>query len=319
MMALQEFLLDPASLGLRAPASWQPLGCINLDACPASLRIGPLPPFPLVGIGDPAHPLARNLDAVIEPPVSTEQLIDAIVRNPHAAGVAAQLLRSADGLPYEHALTLESIAFGLLQGSAEHAAWLAAHRPVTHPLAAGRVGVERRPAELLIVLDRPQARNAIDVAMRDSLLEALTVARLDPEVRCIKLRATGAAFSAGGDLHEFGTTRDPATAHVLRSRSLPARLLAECRDRLDVHVQGACIGAGLEMAAFATKLTAAPDAWFQLPELAMGLIPGAGGCVSVPRRIGRQRAALMILSGACIDAETARRWGLIDAIGSAQP
>jgi enoyl-CoA hydratase/carnithine racemase len=82
----------------------------------------------------------------------------------------------------------------------------------------------------------------------------------------------------------------------------------------DVHVQGACIGAGVEIAAFAARLTATADAWFQLPELAMGLVPGAGGCVSVPRRIGRQRAALMILSGRRINAPTALRWGLIDAI-----
>ncbi len=81
-----------------------------------------------------------------------------------------------------------------------------------------------------------------------------------------------------------------------------------------MHVQGACVGAGLEMAAFAGRLTATSDAWFQLPELAMGLIPGAGGCVSVPRRIGKQRTALMILSGRRINAATALRWGLIDAI-----
>jgi enoyl-CoA hydratase/carnithine racemase len=75
----------------------------------------------------------------------------------------------------------------------------------------------------------------------------------------------------------------------------------------------------LEIAAFAGRLTAMPDAWFQLPELAMGLIPGAGGCVSVPRRIGRQRAALMILSGKRINATTALRWGLIDAIEDTPP
>ncbi len=79
-------------------------------------------------------------------------------------------------------------------------------------------------------------------------------------------------------------------------------------------MQGGCVGSGLEMAAFAARLTAAPDAWFQLPELAMGIIPGAGGCVSLSRRIGRQRAALMIISGRRISARTALNWGLVDAI-----
>jgi enoyl-CoA hydratase/carnithine racemase len=176
------------------------------------------------------------------------------------------------------------------------------------------VFVERREAVLHIVLDRPQARNAIDREVRDQLFEAFTLAALDPEIRSVKLRSTGDAFSAGGDLDEFGTTKDPATAHLIRSRTLPALALARRADIFDVHVQGPCIGAGVEMSAFAGRVTAAPTAWFQLPELAMGLLPGAGGCVSVPRRIGRQRAALMILSGQRIDARTALRWGLIDAI-----
>src|SRR5262249_1565768 len=115
-------------------------------------------------------------------------------------------------------------------------------------------------------------------------------------------------------LTEFGTTRDPATAHLIRSRTLPALALSRRAGILAVHVQGACVGAGLELAAFAGRVTATSDAWFQLPELSMGLIPGAGGCVSVPRRIGRQRAALMILSGRRINASLALRWGLIDAI-----
>jgi enoyl-CoA hydratase/carnithine racemase len=101
---------------------------------------------------------------------------------------------------------------------------------------------------------------------------------------------------------------------VIRRRTSPAFLLSRVSEILTVHIQGACVGAGLEMAAFARRVTATSNAWFQLPEVAMGLLPGAGGCFSVPRRIGRQRAALMLLSGRRISAETALRWGLIDAI-----
>jgi enoyl-CoA hydratase/carnithine racemase len=185
-------------------------------------------------------------------------------------------------------------------------------------LPAGRLIVERHDSTLLIVMDRPGAHNAIDRAMRDQLFDAFSLAAFDTEIQTVKLRAVGAAFSTGGDLDEFGTTRDPATAHLIRSRTLPAMAIAPRTNVLDVHVQGACIGAGLEIAAFAGRLTAEPDAWFQLPELSMGLVPGAGGCVSVPRRIGRQRAALMILSGRRINADVALRWGLIDAIVSSQ-
>jgi enoyl-CoA hydratase/carnithine racemase len=61
-------------------------------------------------------------------------------------------------------------------------------------------------------------------------------------------------------------------------------------------------------------VTATADAWFQLPELKYGLIPGAGGTVSLPRRIGRQRTAYMALSMRRVPASTALRWGLVDAI-----
>jgi hypothetical protein len=274
-----------------------------------------LPPFPLIGMGDASHPLARTLDAVVESPVSVEALVRQVARAPRAAALAVQLLRGLEGLAPDRALQFESACYGLLQGSEEHARWLASRAPPRgEPAAAGRVVVDRCGAELSIVLDRPLARNAIDRAMRDQLVAAFSIAAADPEVRSIRLRALGAAFSVGGDLDEFGTTRDPATAHLIRSRSLPALSIGARAEILDAHVQGACIGAGLEIAAFAARLTASPQAWFQLPELSMGLIPGAGGCVSVPRRIGRQRTVLMIMSGRRISAQTALRWGLIDAV-----
>jgi enoyl-CoA hydratase len=317
-MQTKDLLIDP-SRGLGANDSWQPLGFVDLEAWPDNSQLDVLPPFPLIGLADcAAHPLAAALDASVEPPVSAEALIRQITRAPRAAAVAIQLLRSLDGLPSDRALQFESICYGLLQGSAEHEAWLATRVPQRRA-PGGRVIVERRDSVLHVMLERAQARNAIDRPMRDQLFEAFTLAALDPEVRSIKLRAVGAAFSVGADLEEFGTTRDPATAHLIRSRTLPALALAGRAGILDVHVQGACVGAGLEIAAFAGRLTATPDAWFQLPELSMGLIPGAGGCVCVPRRIGRQRTALMILSGRRINARTALRWGLIDAIEGAPP
>ena len=311
-----EFSLDPALLqaGSGWTESWPPLGFLDLDTCPADLTVGALPPFPVIGVGNPAHPLALRLDARLEEPISAGALIRQVARTPHAAAVAIQLLRALEGMGTEPALSLESCSYGLLQGSAEFGAWLAARPPVTVPSPDGRLIVERHDSTLHITIDRPQAHNAINRTLRDQLSEAFELADLDREIRSIKLRALGTVFSTGGDLEEFGTLRDPATAHLIRSRSLPARMIIRRAEILDVHVQGACIGAGLEMSAFAQHLTATPDAWFQLPELSMGLIPGAGGCVSLPRRIGRQRAALLILSGRRINAATALRWGLIDAI-----
>lgn len=308
-----QFLIDPRQAWPGPAHAWQPLAFVDLSTCPAGEQIPVMPPFPVIGLGDAGHSLAAQLDAVVEPPVSAETLLRQVERGPHAAAATVQLLRSLEGMPRAPALTLESFCYGLLQGSAEHAAWLAGRKPIA-PAAPGRIIVERRDAVVHVTLDRPLARNAIDRQMRDELFDAFTLAALDPEVRAVKLRAVGNVFSMGADLGEFGTTRDPATAHLIRSRTLPALPLAARCEILDAHIQGACVGAGLEMAAFAGRVTASPDAWFQLPELSMGLLPGAGGCVSVPRRIGRQRAALMMLSGRRINAATALRWGLIDAI-----
>lgn len=245
--------------------------------------------------------------------MSPEALTRQILRAPKAASAAVQLLRSLDGLVSGQALPLESQCYAMLQGSAEHAAWLGTRRRVVSR-APGRLIVERCGDVLNLTLDRPEARNAIDRPLRDALFEAFSLGALDLELRSIRLRAVGEAFSIGGDLNEFGITRDPVTAHLIRCDSLPAVALAGRGAILDVHVQGPCVGAGLEMAAFAGRITARSNAWFQLPELALGLIPGAGGCVSVPQRIGRQRAALMILSGRRINAQIALRWGLIDTI-----
>jgi len=327
-LQVTELLVDPsvADPGLAGSGGHdllQPLGFVDLDTCPHDTRLGALPPFPLIGLGDPAHPLAGVLDALVEGPVSAEALVRQTLRAPRAAAVVVQLLRSLEGLAVDRALRLESMCYGLLQGSAEHQEWLAARgAPVRAPAPmrdqvpapAGTLEIQRQGSMLQLAINRPWAHNAIDCPLRDQLFEAFTIATLDSEVRSINLRSVGPTFSVGADLDEFGTTRDPATAHLIRSLTLPALAIARHTGILDVHVQGACVGSGLEMAAFAGRVTASARAWFQLPELAMGLIPGAGGCVSVPRRIGRQRAALMILSGRRINAPTALRWGLIDAI-----
>jgi enoyl-CoA hydratase/carnithine racemase len=79
-------------------------------------------------------------------------------------------------------------------------------------------------------------------------------------------------------------------------------------------VQGACHGAGVELPAFAVRVVADPAATFTLPEIAMGLIPGAGGTVSITKRIGRHRTAWLAITGKALDAETALDWGLVDEL-----
>ena len=82
--------------------------------------------------------------------------------------------------------------------------------------------------------------------------------------------------------------------------------------RAEVH--GQVLGSGLEMAAFCGRVVCRPGATLGLPELSLGLIPGAGGTVSITRRIGRWRTAYLVLSGQTIDPQTALDWGLVDAL-----
>jgi enoyl-CoA hydratase/carnithine racemase len=175
------------------------------------------------------------------------------------------------------------------------------------------VRVERVGEALTLTLDRPEKRNAFSAEMRDALCEALEVAVADETV-AVLLRGEGRAFCSGGDLDEFGTLPDPASAHVIRSTRHAARLLDRCAGRVTAQVHGACIGAGMELPAFCARVVAAPDARFRLPEVEMGLVPGAGGTCSIPRRIGRQRTAWLALTGETIDAETALSWGLVDEV-----
>ena len=149
--------------------------------------------------------------------------------------------------------------------------------------------------------------------MRDALVDALAAAAADPGLR-VEIDGAGPSFCSGGDLAEFGSVPDAATAHRLRLRRSAGRALAAVAERVVVRVHGACVGAGVELPAFAGRVIARRDATFRLPEVAMGLVPGAGGTVSLPRRIGRQRTALLALTGAPIDAATAQQWGLVDEV-----
>jgi enoyl-CoA hydratase/carnithine racemase len=213
------------------------------------------------------------------------------------------------------ALDAESLAYSTLLGGPEFAAWLARRgpRPLPPP-AADPVRVRRDGALLRITLDRPERRNAYGRELRDALVAALAVAELDPGVERVLLDGAGPAFCSGGDLDEFGTTPDPVTAHLVRTRAGAALPLHRLAARTEVRVHGACVGAGVELPAFAGRVVAAPSARFRLPEIGMGLIPGAGGTVGLPRRIGRWRTLFLALSGQDVDARTALAWGLVDAV-----
>jgi enoyl-CoA hydratase/carnithine racemase len=250
--------------------------------------------------------------------VELARLAEQVAGQPTAAAVAAQVLRATLKLSFGEALALESLAYSMLLASGGFRAWRAATPPRERPDdGAPRVAIEERGGDLVIRLTRPERRNAFDARMRDALVEALAFAADHPDAPRVILCGAGPAFSAGGDLDEFGRADDVGLAHLIRALRSPAALVHALGDRLTARLHGACVGAGIEVPAAAARVTAAPSAVFRLPEVSMGLIPGAGGTASIPRRIGRHRAAYMAISGAEIDVQTALAWGLVDAEAAA--
>jgi len=289
-----------------------------LEALAAALARMPCPTLALAP--DPAHPSAARLtpafDVVASSPAEIEPVLRGVLRAPLAASALVQLLRGGPARDVEAGLAAESWVYSMLQAGPEFAAWLAS-RPAPKPAAPSErppLRVERAGRVLRLTFDRPARRNAYSAALRDALCEALVLALRDSSIEAVRLEGAGPCFSAGGDLAEFGTHPDPATAHAVRTARSAARWLARLAPRLDAVVHGACIGAGVELPAWAARLTAREDAFFALPEVGMGLVPGAGGTVSLPARIGRQRTAWLALTGARIDAPTARAWGLVDRV-----
>lgn len=235
--------------------------------------------------------------------------------NPTATATLAQVLRATASLDVLDALRVESLAYSMLLAGPEFRRWLDAQSPKRLQSGDGDVvQSESRGGVLHVALNRPHVHNAFNAAMRDALVEVLTVARTDWSIGTVELTGNGPSFCSGGDLTEFGTAEDPVHAHLVRSARSVGASLHELRDKLTVRVHGTCVGAGVELPAFARRVVAAKNTTFRLPEVGMGLIPGAGGTVSLPRRIGRERTLLLALTGELLSADDALSWGLVDAV-----
>lgn len=238
----------------------------------------------------------------------------AVDANPAAARALVDVLRTIEQLDVERGLVVESLAYSLLLTGPEFAAWLAGQPRRGSKVLGDAVRIERDGAALHVTLARPANRNAFGAEMRDALVDALGLADVDDTIERITLAGEGPAFSSGGDLTEFGSVDDAVRAHQVRTLRSAGAAIARHGPKVEARINGACVGAGVEVSAFAGRVIAAPDTTFRLPEVGMGLIPGAGGCVSITKRIGRRRTARLALLGDAVDAEAALAWGLIDEI-----
>jgi crotonobetainyl-CoA hydratase len=174
--------------------------------------------------------------------------------------------------------------------------------------------VERDGHVLVVTLNRPQARNAVDGPLTLGLGTALEGAAQDVEIRAVVLTGAGdVSFCAGADLKAIarGESLNPAGTEAWGFAGMVNHPISK---PIVAAVNGAAFGGGTEIVLAADLVVAAESATFGLPEVRRGLIAAAGGLVRLPQQLPRKIAMQMILTGEPIDATTALRWGLVNAV-----
>jgi enoyl-CoA hydratase/carnithine racemase len=172
------------------------------------------------------------------------------------------------------------------------------------------IRLQRRGRVVTLTLDRPRVLNAYNTEMRDEVYAALGLVAADASVSVLVVRGAGRAFSAGGDLSEFGLAPSPLRAREVRQVRDVWRRWATLPCVSIAAVQGVAAGGGCEMALLCDLVICATNARFGLPETGLGLIPGVGGTQTLPRAIGIGRAASVLLAGEWLDARAAVASGL---------
>ena len=168
---------------------------------------------------------------------------------------------------------------------------------------------------LLVEMNRPEKRNALDEAMQEELFGLFLEAGRDPEVRGIVLTGSGEAFSAGGDLSRFEREWNPAE---FRAHSHELSRLISSVERLEkpvvAAINGLATGAGTQLALSCDLRIASENARFLFREGMIGFIPSHGGCVRLVKLVGLARARDILLGGEDLDAQEAFRHGLVTRV-----
>jgi enoyl-CoA hydratase len=175
----------------------------------------------------------------------------------------------------------------------------------THEVRTERIGTT-----LLITIDRPQARNAVNAAVAAGLTEALDLLESDPTLRAGVLTGADGTFSAGMDLKAALNGESPEVP----GRGFGGLTEAELSKPLIAAVEGWAMGGGFELALGCDLIVAAEDAKFGLPEVKRGLIAAGGGVIRLPKRIPYHLAMEFLLTGEPISAQRAGRLGLVNRV-----
>lgn len=189
-------------------------------------------------------------------------------------------------------------------------------RPMNSPANPG-LRTEQRGAARWMILDRPQRRNALTVELVGALADEIE--GVDPgATRAVVISGAPPAFCGGGDLTSLGAIAEQgalAVSEFIYSQfHRTVRAISDARVPVIAAVNGAALGAGLDLAAACDLRYAAQSATFASSWINVGLVPGMGGAAWLTRMAGATRAAELVLLGQTIDAATALEWGLVNRV-----
>lgn len=172
--------------------------------------------------------------------------------------------------------------------------------------------VTRHGRVLLLTLNRPAARNALNNGLLSELATALEAAAVDSEISVCVITGNARFFAAGADLNEMAEKDLAATLNDIRPQ-LWARINAFSKP-LIAAVNGYALGAGCELALLCDVAIAGENARFGLPEITLGIMPGAGGTQRLIRSVGKSLASKMVLTGESITARQALAAGVVSDV-----
>jgi 3-hydroxyacyl-CoA dehydrogenase len=172
----------------------------------------------------------------------------------------------------------------------------------TSPISTHRHG------DVLVVTSNNPPVNALGAAVRQGLVAAIEEAEGDDSIKAVVIRCEGQTIFAGADISEFGKPMDPPMLPTV------VDIIENCSKPVVAAIHGTALGGGLEVALASHYRVAVPDAKFGVPEVKLGLLPGAGGTQRLPRVAGVQKALEMTTGGGMISAKDAFDVGLVDRI-----
>jgi enoyl-CoA hydratase len=174
--------------------------------------------------------------------------------------------------------------------------------------------ITERPVEGvgLIRINRPEARNALNLEVRKLIGQYLTEMTDDDSVRCIVLTGNEKAFAAGADIKEMANAG--TIDMLLRGTQKMWRTIYACPKPVIAAVNGFALGGGCELAMTCDIIIAGESAKFGQPEVKIGIIPGGGGTQRFPRTVGKYKAMRYVLTGDLFDAKEANEMGLVSEI-----